>query len=241
MVWKRWVSLAKAQGDLPEAIKRCNEYLQVFQADPNAVREKEKERAFRLNPSHTRFLSLLTPPPQLFFSQWQELAELYLRTGHPSEAAFCYEELILGSPANFAFHAALAEVYVAVGGVESLRLARKHFAQALELHGGENLRALYGMCTVWFWEGSTLRPVPHTSRHSSSPDLHHTHTPNFTQTCHAIATAGRKEDKVDAPVNAALFAFAADKIKAHYARVNPALLPLVDKALRQQQEETASK
>lgn len=38
VVWKRWVALAKAEGDLPEAIKRCNEYLKVFQGDTSAVR-----------------------------------------------------------------------------------------------------------------------------------------------------------------------------------------------------------
>jgi hypothetical protein len=32
------VALAKAEGDLPEAIKRCNEYLKVFQGDTSAVR-----------------------------------------------------------------------------------------------------------------------------------------------------------------------------------------------------------
>lgn len=38
---------------------------------------------------------------------------------------------------------------MAIGGGESLRLARKHYAQAMELHGGDdNLRALYGMCAV---------------------------------------------------------------------------------------------
>lgn len=98
------------------------------------------------NPSLPPFsLPHTHPTPQ----QWQELAELYLRTGHPGEAAFCYEELVLCSPANFAFHIALAETYVAVGGGEPLRLARKHFAQAMELHSGDdNLRALYGMCAV---------------------------------------------------------------------------------------------
>lgn len=90
-----------------------------------------------------------TQPHTQSIKQWQELAELYFRTGHPGEAAFCYEELVLCSPANFAFHAALAETYVAVGGGDSLRLARKHFAQAMELHSGDdNLRALYGMCAV---------------------------------------------------------------------------------------------
>jgi Tfp pilus assembly protein PilF len=92
--------------------------------------------------------------------QWQELAALYLRTGHPHEAAFCYEELVLCSPANFSFHVALAEAYVAIGGGESLRLARKHYAQAMELHGGDdNLRALYGMCAVSLSKGAEWREV----------------------------------------------------------------------------------
>lgn len=91
--------------------------------------------------------------------QWQELAELYLRSNQPSLAAFCYEELVLFQPNNFAFHTALAEAYYtarpsagSAAVVEQLRLARKHFAQAVELLQGEtarpHLRALYGLCTV---------------------------------------------------------------------------------------------
>jgi len=36
------VALAKAEGDLPEAIKRCNEYLKVFQGDTSAVSSKRR-------------------------------------------------------------------------------------------------------------------------------------------------------------------------------------------------------
>ncbi len=36
------MALAKAEGDLPEAIKRCNEYLKVFQGDTSAVRAKKR-------------------------------------------------------------------------------------------------------------------------------------------------------------------------------------------------------
>ena len=39
MVWKRLVSVAKASGDVPEAIRRLNEYLKVFQSDITAVSE----------------------------------------------------------------------------------------------------------------------------------------------------------------------------------------------------------
>jgi len=47
VVWKRWVALAKAEGDLPEAIKRCNEFLKVFQGDTSAVRLKKRTRRER--------------------------------------------------------------------------------------------------------------------------------------------------------------------------------------------------
>ncbi|TFJ88604.1 hypothetical protein NSK_000173 [Nannochloropsis salina CCMP1776] len=171
VVWKRWVSLAKAQGDLPEAIKRCNEYLKVFQNDTSA---------------------------------WQELAELYLLTGHLGKAAFCYEELVLSGPSIFSHHVALAEIYAAMGGAESLRLARKHYAQSMALHqGDDNLRSLYGICS----------------------------------TCHALARCTHKsahEDKSDAAVNGALFKLAVDKLKSHYRRVNPSMLPLVEVTLLQQ-------
>lgn len=70
-------------------------------------------------------------------------------TGHLGKAAFCYEELVLSGPSIFSHHVALAEVYAAMGGAESLRLARKHYAQSMELHqGDDNLRSLYGMCSV---------------------------------------------------------------------------------------------
>jgi hypothetical protein len=41
-------------------------------------------------------------------------------------------------------------------------------------------------------------------------------------------------DKSDGRVNAALFNLAADKLKAHYTQVNPALFPFVEAALSQQ-------
>ena len=47
---------------------------------------------------------------------------------------------------------------MAVGGGEPLRLARKHFAQAMELHSGDdNLRALYGICAVSVRQGQLRR------------------------------------------------------------------------------------
>lgn len=37
-MWKRYVAVAKARGDVPEAIRRCNEYLKLFASDTQAVR-----------------------------------------------------------------------------------------------------------------------------------------------------------------------------------------------------------
>ena len=58
------------------------------------------------------------------------------------------QELVLFSPTNFVYHCKLAEIYYSMGGLDNLRLARKHYAQSLEVHGEENLRALYGLTTV---------------------------------------------------------------------------------------------
>lgn len=49
------MSLAKAQGDLPEAIKRCNEYLKVFQNDSSAVGPRVADVA---SAAHAVFLHL---------------------------------------------------------------------------------------------------------------------------------------------------------------------------------------
>lgn len=56
--------------------------------------------------------------------------------------------MILWSPTNFAWYNKLGEVYYAMGGVDHLLLARKYYAQSLELKREGNLRALYGMCAV---------------------------------------------------------------------------------------------
>lgn len=118
----------------------------------------------------------LTPPHK--HPQWQELAQLYLQAGQPRLAAVCLEEPVLAQPHNFAHHAALAEAYYTCAGAGGssgsgggdddaspagmLRLARKHFAQAVELLQGEtarpHLRALYGLCTVGGWVACCMCP-----------------------------------------------------------------------------------
>lgn len=85
-------------------------------------------------------------------SGWQELAELYCLVGKYTSAAFCFEELILYHPLDAVYHLKLAEMYVTVGSIEHLRLARKHYCQSLELQRLGNVRALVGLwaCTRAF-------------------------------------------------------------------------------------------
>lgn len=82
MVWKRLVSVAKASGDVPEAIKRLNEYLKVFQSDTAAV-------------SNLSLLYCCLPCMSIDFlfslPQWQQLADLYILEDKLAMAAFCYE------------------------------------------------------------------------------------------------------------------------------------------------------
>jgi tetratricopeptide (TPR) repeat protein len=75
---------------------------------------------------------------------WVELASLHFRSSDYARAAFCYEELVIMSPANSFYHCRLAEIYFTQGGAERLMQARKHFCQSLELSKGYP-RALHGL------------------------------------------------------------------------------------------------
>ncbi|EFJ32913.1 hypothetical protein SELMODRAFT_167610 [Selaginella moellendorffii] len=77
---------------------------------------------------------------------WKELADVYLALQMYKQAAFCYEELILVQPANALFHLGYAEILYTIGGLENLKTAKKYYASAIELSGGKNMRALYGVC-----------------------------------------------------------------------------------------------
>jgi ER membrane protein complex subunit 2 len=78
---------------------------------------------------------------------WYELARLRMEIGDFKGAAFCLEEVLVGSPTDAAIHCELAECYATVGGMGNLGLARKHMAQALELNA--NLRrAQVGLVSV---------------------------------------------------------------------------------------------
>lgn len=77
---------------------------------------------------------------------WRELAETYVSLQMYKQAAFCYEELILCQPLVPPYHLAYAEVLYTMGGLENLQTAKKYYASTINLSGGKNTRALYGIC-----------------------------------------------------------------------------------------------
>ncbi|XP_015875358.1 uncharacterized protein LOC107412165 [Ziziphus jujuba] len=77
---------------------------------------------------------------------WRELAEIYVSLQMYKQAAFCYEELILSQPTVPLYHLAYADVLYTLGGLENLQMAKKYYASTIDLTGGKNTRALFGIC-----------------------------------------------------------------------------------------------
>jgi tetratricopeptide (TPR) repeat protein len=77
---------------------------------------------------------------------WRELAEIYVSLQMYKQAIFCYEELILSRPMIPLYHLAYADVLYTMGGSENLHAAKKYYAFTIELTGGKNSRALFGVC-----------------------------------------------------------------------------------------------
>ncbi|KAF4365895.1 hypothetical protein CsatB_028819 [Cannabis sativa] len=77
---------------------------------------------------------------------WRDLAEIYVSLQMYKQAAFCYEELILSQPTVPLHHLAYADVLYTLGGLENLQAAKKYYASTIDLTGGKNTRALFGVC-----------------------------------------------------------------------------------------------
>ncbi|XP_057798304.1 uncharacterized protein LOC131014365 [Salvia miltiorrhiza] len=77
---------------------------------------------------------------------WRELAEIYVSLQMYKQAAFCYEELLLSHPTIPLYHLSYADVLYTLGGVENLHAAKKYYAATIDLTGGKNTRALFGIC-----------------------------------------------------------------------------------------------
>ena len=78
---------------------------------------------------------------------WVEMANSCLEVGDYKGAAYCYEEVVLSSPMESGVHCILGEIYVTIGGIENLKLARKHLSMSLELDP-DNQRAMYGLVSA---------------------------------------------------------------------------------------------
>lgn len=86
---------------------------------------------------------------------WLELAILYERALNFDRAVYCYEELLLLDPENFALYLKLAEVNYTIGKVENLKVARQLFCFLLNINrsGVRCLWGLYNTCQALIkWE-----------------------------------------------------------------------------------------
>jgi len=78
---------------------------------------------------------------------WKEMADIYLEQQQLEHAKKALEEVIMLQPVNYANHLKLAEVLYSL---DEVVLARKYYAQSLELNRESNPRAAVGMvlCTT---------------------------------------------------------------------------------------------
>jgi tetratricopeptide (TPR) repeat protein len=78
---------------------------------------------------------------------WYQMSQHCLSLCDYTSAAYCLEEVILGSPLDSTLHCQLAELYCTLGGIEYAKLARKHMCMAIHVEPN-NLRAWYGLLAV---------------------------------------------------------------------------------------------
>lgn len=76
---------------------------------------------------------------------WGELGRVHAEAGRAGPAAFCADEAVLHAPACAASHAAAGDAHYTAGAVSQ---AARHYEAAVALSGGEDVRALYGVCVA---------------------------------------------------------------------------------------------
>jgi hypothetical protein len=75
------------------------------------------------------------------------------------------------------------QVLYTLGGLENVQTAKKYYASTIELTGGKNTRALFGICLVSSL--SLSLSLSHTHTHTSNTCIHlhaHTHV-----NCHLVS------------------------------------------------------
>ncbi|WVZ61256.1 hypothetical protein U9M48_011160 [Paspalum notatum var. saurae] len=139
--------LFEAKGEWAEAERA---YAQILESNPfDQIVHKRKIAIAKAQGDMSLVVDYLNKYLELFMADhdaWRELAETYVSLQMYKQAAFCYEELILAQPTIPLYHIAYAEVLYTMGGLENLQTAKKYYASAIQLTGGKNTRALFGVC-----------------------------------------------------------------------------------------------
>ncbi|XP_072987009.1 uncharacterized protein [Typha latifolia] len=139
--------LLEARGAWAEAEKA---YATLLEDNPlDQIIQKRKVAMAKAQGNISAAVEYLNKYLEIFmadYDAWRELAEIYVSQQMYKQATFCYEELILSQPIVPQYHLAYAEVLYTMGGLENLQTAKKYFASTIQLTGGKNTRALYGVC-----------------------------------------------------------------------------------------------
>eukprot|EP00268_Persea_americana_P067330 TRINITY_DN9254_c0_g1_i2.p1 TRINITY_DN9254_c0_g1~~TRINITY_DN9254_c0_g1_i2.p1 ORF type:complete len:307 (+),score=56.66 TRINITY_DN9254_c0_g1_i2:257-1177(+) len=139
--------LLEAKGSWAEAE---NAYARLLEDNPlDQAIHKRKVAIAKAQGNISSAIECLNKYLEIFMADhdaWRELAEIYVSLQMYKQAAFCYEELILSQPTVPLYHLAYAEVLYTLGGLENLQMAKKYYASTIDLTGGKNTRALFGIC-----------------------------------------------------------------------------------------------
>ena len=136
----------EALGDFDAATRKYDEILKESPADQRCV--KRKAACLRAQGKADAAIEVLCEYLDTFmgdFGAWEALAGWYAERGSFAQSVFCWEEVVVAQPMMAHHHRRLAEVYYTWGGEENLRCARKYYAAALDMSGGSDVRALYGL------------------------------------------------------------------------------------------------
>ncbi|KAL9142609.1 hypothetical protein ABFS82_14G181100 [Erythranthe guttata] len=139
--------LLEAKGSWSEAEKAYSSLLEENQFDQ--VIHKRRVAMAKAQGNISGAIEWLNKYLETFMADhdaWRELAEIYVSLQMYKQAAFCYEELILSQPTIPLYHLAYADVLYTLGGLENLHAAKKYYAATIDLTGGKNTRALFGVC-----------------------------------------------------------------------------------------------
>ncbi|XP_065852984.1 uncharacterized protein [Euphorbia lathyris] len=139
--------LLEAKGSWAEAEKAYSSLLEDNALDQ--VIHKRRVAVVKAQGNLSAAVDLINKYLEIFMADsdaWRELAEIYVSLQMYKQAAFCYEELILSQPTVPLFHLAYADVLYTLGGLENLQAAKKYYSSTIDLTGGKNTRALFGIC-----------------------------------------------------------------------------------------------